>query len=443
MPKYGDVQTDFKDSCGTTFPDNNILKIGGGAPWKHAYEAADKAGFQIVGGGGQTVSAAGGWLQGGGLSALSRNHGLGVDNVVKFDLILANGTEVSVDKCSQPDLFWALRGGGGGTYGIVLAAYYRMHPKQPVVRLYAEVKSADTSKWGAVGSAGKKMGDLWLQESPNLDKRWGGYWSGTLFLLTFQGSRAEADQTFLNKWEQVKDTFTENEREVLITSVEEKDSYWESVGKGATTDPTGAEDFPIAARLVPRDWVIANPDKARELMDKARLHGSFNYVLGGAINEVAVEDTAVHPAMRKAVWNIIGGDPTLVNYTRTVLPNSITGACYNHASQTEPDWHEAFWSSNLGKLEQIKKSVDPDNRFNCYHCVGYTGPDETSTRTNTTTPYCKPDDSSCWPTEDDWDALGATLGGSTAKGGDGNAAVRVASAFLAILPIALCAHIAV
>lgn len=59
---------------------------------------------------------------------------------------------------------------------------------------------------------------------------------------------------------------------------------------------------------------------------------------------------------------------------RDYLPNSVTGICYNHHSKNEPAWREAAWGSNLARLEEIKEEVDPDHRFNCWHCVGYTGP---------------------------------------------------------------------
>jgi hypothetical protein len=64
-----------------------------------------------------SVSAAGGWLMGSCLSFSSSEYGLGVDQVVTFDLVLTNGTMVQVDGCTNPELFWALHGGGGGTFG--------------------------------------------------------------------------------------------------------------------------------------------------------------------------------------------------------------------------------------------------------------------------------------------------------------------------------------
>ena len=80
--------------------------------------------FNLVGGGGKTVGASGGWLMGGGLSALSRKLGLGIDNVVQFEVVLANGTAASVDAWSHPDLFWALRYGNSLLSGVSCSWLY-------------------------------------------------------------------------------------------------------------------------------------------------------------------------------------------------------------------------------------------------------------------------------------------------------------------------------
>eukprot|EP01006_Ploeotia_vitrea_P009655 TRINITY_DN2345_c0_g1_i1.p1 TRINITY_DN2345_c0_g1~~TRINITY_DN2345_c0_g1_i1.p1 ORF type:complete len:514 (+),score=61.64 TRINITY_DN2345_c0_g1_i1:77-1618(+) len=372
FPKYGNVINGFTDSCGTQT--TNVLKIGGGAAWADAYTAADAAGFTIVGGGSGTVSAAGGWLQGGGLSALSRRLGLGVDNVLKFDVVLANGTVASADACQNTDLFWALRGGGGGTFAIVTAAYYRLHPREAVVRF--------TASWGAATdaatqSAKRKLMEFWLGVSPDLDNRWGGYWSGHHLYLIFQGSRSDAESTFINSFTSWStDTLTGDERASLTTETTDHASYFATIRNPSSTvgvhvDTTGASPVDIAARLVPRSWVANNQQSALSLLvNHTQTFPVSSYLLGGVINNVATTDTAMHPAVRSAVWNIITVIPAANEGVRSALPNTITGACYNHASQIEPQWQDAFWGTNLQRLQQIKAQVDPANVLNCYHCVG-------------------------------------------------------------------------
>ncbi|KAG6327489.1 hypothetical protein ID866_11600, partial [Astraeus odoratus] len=96
------------------------LTIAAGVQWYEAYAAANDSGRSLVGGlsSGGSVGAAGGWLQGGGHSAaLSPSYGLGVDNAVEITVVTSTGEHLTVNNYQYPDLFWALRGGGGGTYG--------------------------------------------------------------------------------------------------------------------------------------------------------------------------------------------------------------------------------------------------------------------------------------------------------------------------------------
>ena len=94
------------------------------------YELMTEKEVVVVGGGALTVGAAGGYLQGGGHSANSPKLGLAVDNLLEADIVIADGTLLTINKCWHTDLFWAIRGGGGGTFGIVTRAVYKAHEKE-------------------------------------------------------------------------------------------------------------------------------------------------------------------------------------------------------------------------------------------------------------------------------------------------------------------------
>mmetsp|Transcript_27305 Transcript_27305/g.37503 ORF Transcript_27305/g.37503 Transcript_27305/m.37503 type:complete len:696 (+) Transcript_27305:136-2223(+) len=162
-----------------------IMRVGGGEAHDNTYRAvlewnknhANK--YTVVGGGAGTVAAAGGWLQGGGLSTgLERHYGFGVDQVLEIEMVLADGTHVKfgptewkqktgfiypqttvvtgycntnlVDNESQwqwkkcpkgvdipfSDLWFAVRGGGGGTYGVVTAIQIQLHDYNPIYYIY-------------------------------------------------------------------------------------------------------------------------------------------------------------------------------------------------------------------------------------------------------------------------------------------------------------------
>lgn len=127
------VEDNFVDSCGTS--QGAVLKVGGGEAWGEVFSALTTDGrYEASSGAAVTVGASGGWLQGGGLGPLDRDLGLGIDNVVQFEVVVPDGSLKTVDACSEPDLFWALRGGGGGNWGVVVSSTSKVHPVKGLVR---------------------------------------------------------------------------------------------------------------------------------------------------------------------------------------------------------------------------------------------------------------------------------------------------------------------
>jgi FAD/FMN-containing dehydrogenase len=72
------------------------------------------------------VSVAGGWAQAGGHSQFSMEYGLGADNVLEYKVVTADGNLTVANAVTNPDLFWALRGGGAGTWGVVVEATFKV-----------------------------------------------------------------------------------------------------------------------------------------------------------------------------------------------------------------------------------------------------------------------------------------------------------------------------
>ena len=172
-----------------------VLRVGGGEVWDDAYRAVDNANYwlqgavnqtvEVMGGGAGTVSAAGGWMQGGGLGwGQERVWGYGADQVLELEMVLASGQHVKLgpskweaaegflypkttavegfcnanvdaperewrwEACEEAvpfeDLWYAVRGGGGGTYGIVTALTYQLHPRRTIDQMTLAGKSAYT-----------------------------------------------------------------------------------------------------------------------------------------------------------------------------------------------------------------------------------------------------------------------------------------------------------
>ncbi|KAI9372975.1 chanoclavine-I synthase oxidoreductase protein [Aspergillus egyptiacus] len=109
------------------------VSVGAGATLGEVYARGAHEGWVVVGGECPTVGAVGGFLQGGGVSNfLSFTDGLAVDNVLEFEVVTAEGELVVANAHQHSDLFWALRGGGGGTFGIVARATMRVHRNVPI-----------------------------------------------------------------------------------------------------------------------------------------------------------------------------------------------------------------------------------------------------------------------------------------------------------------------
>ena len=89
----------------------------------------------------------GGWLQGGGHGTLSPRYGLGVDNVLEIEIVTADGQLRTVNAYSSPDLFWALRGGGGGTWGVVTQATFKAYPSEQLAGVrYVQLRMHDSER---------------------------------------------------------------------------------------------------------------------------------------------------------------------------------------------------------------------------------------------------------------------------------------------------------
>ena len=103
------------------------IKMGAGVSAYEAYVVANASGLVVVGGECPTVGITGGYTQGGGHSALSSKYGLAADQTLEWEVVLANGTFVKVSRMENRDLYWALSGGGGGTYGVVWSLTSKVH----------------------------------------------------------------------------------------------------------------------------------------------------------------------------------------------------------------------------------------------------------------------------------------------------------------------------
>jgi len=139
-------------------PESQTVRAGAGTIWIEVVEAAAEHGLAALAGSSPDVGVVG-YTLGGGLSWLGRKYGIGANQVTAIEVVTADGHLHRVDRDCEPDLFWALRG-GGGNFGIVTAIEFRLFP---VTEVYAGIL------WFPVDRAGEVLSEwrAWTDGLPD------------------------------------------------------------------------------------------------------------------------------------------------------------------------------------------------------------------------------------------------------------------------------------
>jgi FAD/FMN-containing dehydrogenase len=113
--------------CEHTLQPQPAVTIGAGTIGMQAYDAVTTQGGKYVQGGGCTTVCLGGLVQSGGFGSLSKHYGTAAGSLLEAEVVTADGKIRIANSCTNPDLFWALKGGGGGTFGVVSRMTLRVH----------------------------------------------------------------------------------------------------------------------------------------------------------------------------------------------------------------------------------------------------------------------------------------------------------------------------
>lgn len=129
----GGLVIDLSDMTGVHVDvKNKTVRIQGGATWGDIDRETQLHGFAVPGGAVSTTGVTG-LTMGGGIGWLRRKYGLACDSLLSVEIVTANGEVKIANEKENADLFWAIRG-GGGAFGIVTSAEYRMHPVGPMIQ---------------------------------------------------------------------------------------------------------------------------------------------------------------------------------------------------------------------------------------------------------------------------------------------------------------------
>ncbi|KAF9033033.1 FAD-binding domain-containing protein [Hymenopellis radicata] len=363
----------------------SAITAGAGVEWIEVYKFADEHNVTAIGGYHTTVGATGGWLMGGGHSILSPVYGLGVDRVLQFKIVTPDGVYRTVNEFNDIDLFWALRGGGGGTFGVVLEATMLVEPQLKLqvaslsinrttegARGFLQIAIDNGVKWGQEGWGGHIFGDNLLSVNP---------------LLTLDEAKASMKEA-------ADYTLSQNGT-VIIEEVPSWYAFFQNYVP--SVQAVVGIHIVLGTRLIPTS-LFSNETAKAQLLD------TFVDMLPFATADpqlVAVPPilynhtegaTSVTPAWRDALWHVIFAITMPWNATaeqkqdwfnvvqnasqplRDLTPDS--GAYLNEAFIYEPDFETAFWGENYPRLLSIKEKYDPDGLLDCWHCVGWKGAED-------------------------------------------------------------------
>ncbi|TID27798.1 Low-affinity potassium transport protein [Venturia nashicola] len=395
--------------------DEAFVTFGAGMSTQLINNAIAPSGLFTLGAAHGEVATAGGWGQAAGHSPLGPRYGLGADAVVEYKVVTADGELKVANEQTNPDLFWALRGGGGGTFGVVTEATVKAFPSPKLTIASWFLNTTDFSDQKSIYAPAAYFHAL----IPDLVEKNGqsGYYYlfpnaiKSVFLMADKDAGVDKAKAV---WEPVLEKMTTfpgiNKKTLVVTyndipnykaffdaafgSIEEMANMTGMSGmkqkradtplfrrffdEAGITKRHGPEEhgttnaeikpqgiMPMDSRLLSREHLV-NPglaealEKAMPMMKDGQLRGN---VVGGNKIFVTGNATAVTPAWRKAYVHLIAtgqGTPD-VSSLRVLAKDS--GAYSNEASRTQENWKTTFWGPNYEKLSQIKAKYDPKGLF--------------------------------------------------------------------------------
>ena len=346
-------------------PDRRRATVGGGALLRYLDQAAQAHGLATTAGN-VSHTGVGGLTLGGGMGWLARQAGLACDNVEAYTVVTADGETIRATATDHPDLFWGLRG-GGGNFGVVTEFEFRLHP----VAGHALVVELTFDAADAVEPM-RRWRDL-LADAPRAatltaDVMTADGYPVVIIGYVWVGDPDEA----LAYLPTMRSIGTPREESVSPMSYLELQSIGdENHHHGKRRYSTGHYLTELSDAAI--DAFLTRGVPASDGVDWSRVAGGGFQAYGGAIGEVANEDSAF--SHRETLVEFFGGqtwtdaaeDEDRMASARAfgaVMEPFASGVYVNVLSETgEAGVRRAYGDAKLARLAAVKRRYDPDNVF--------------------------------------------------------------------------------
>ena len=402
------------------------VTVQSGAMWIDAYDAVTTHGGRYVQGGGCTTVGVAGLIQSGGFGSFSKCFGTAASGLVEAEIVTADGVVRIANACSNPELFWGIKGGGGGSLGVVTRLTLRTHDLPMFFGgMFGEIKaSSDDAYRTLIAKA------ISFYQSDLFNPHWGEQMSfrtdnSLRISMVFQGLDQQNAQAL---WAPFIDWVQARKEYVIARPLQAlaipSQHFWDAdffrqhaPGFMIDDDRDGAPRNHVlwAGDQGQVGWFIHSyksawmPASLLQADQQSRLVDAlfactrhwdvafhYNKGLAGAPAEAlaASRDTATNPQVLDAfALAILGGsgDPAYpgmpgpgpnmaearddaaqiakaMDELLKVAPNA--GAYVSESDYFQRDWQAAFWGANYPRLAAVKQKYDPDGLFFVHHGVG-------------------------------------------------------------------------
>ena len=351
-------------------PQARTVRVGGGCTWGEVDAATNEHGLATPSGIISTTGV-GGLTLGGGLGHLTRAFGLAIDNLLEAELVLANGERVLASADENPDLFWAIRG-GGGNFGVVTSFLFRLHEVGTVI--------AGPTFWPV--EQGAEVLSAYREFLPKAPRELNGFFLFT----TVPPAPPFPEELHLRKVCGVVWCHVGTEEDAAAAMAPLLDALQEPLMQGVAPVPFPGIQSAFDGLYPAGDQWYWRADFVKEIPDEAvDIHARFGaelptmqstmhlYPIDGAAHDVGPSDTAwsYRDANYGAVFAGVDPDPANVDairrwsidYQEALHPYSAGGAYVNMMMDEGQERVRASYRDNYDRLAQIKAKYDPDNTF--------------------------------------------------------------------------------